>query len=151
MIFPTSVTHALRAVAFLATRGLDEPVQGQALARKVKVPAPYLAKVLAQLARGGVVSASRGVKGGYRLARPARDIRLIDVVEPLEGRWTRPGCLLRPGRPCREGGPCAAHDSWTDVKVAYLAFLERTTVEDIKGGASGSGGLRRNVPARRGR
>jgi len=134
VILPTSVTHALRAVAFLATRRRDEPMRGQALAREVRVPAPYLAKVLAQLARGGVLSASRGVRGGYRLARPAREITLIQVVEPLEGRWTRPSCLLRPGRPCREDGPCSAHDSWTAVKTAYLAFLEKTTVEDIKGG-----------------
>ena len=135
MIFPASVTLALRAMAFLATRKRDEPVRGQVLARKVRVPAPYLAKVLARLARAGVLSASRGVNGGYRLARPAREIRLIEVVGPLEGRWTRPGCLLRPGKPCREGDACSAHGSWTDVKSAYLAFLDRTTVEDIKGGA----------------
>lgn len=134
MIFPAPVTHALRAVAFLATRRRDEPVRGQALARKVKVPAPYLAKVLARLARVGVLSATRGVKGGYRLARPAGDIRLIEVVEPLEGRWTRPGCLLHPSRPCREDAACSAHGSWTGVKASYLTFLEETTVEDIKGG-----------------
>jgi len=134
MFFPAPVTHALRAVAFLATRRRDAPVRGRVLARRVKVPAPYLAKVLAQLARGGVLSASRGVNGGYRLARPAREIKLSQVVAPLEGRWTRPTCLLRPNAPCREDAACSAHRPWTEVKTAYLDFLEGTTVEDIKGG-----------------
>jgi Rrf2 family protein len=134
MIFSASATHALRAVAWLAANGDDRAMLGRDLAREVKVPADYLAKVLAQLARAGVLTASRGVKGGYRLARPAGRIRLVDVVTPFEGKRTKPGCLLRPERPCRDSGACTAHGAWRGVKQAYVDFLERTTVEDIKGG-----------------
>ncbi len=134
VIFSASATHALRAVASLAANGGDGAMLGRDLARKVKVPADYLAKVLATLARAGVVTASRGVKGGYRLARPADRIRLIEVVLPFEGRRAKPGCLLRPGKPCRDSAACSAHAAWAGVKKSYSEFLERTTVEDIKGG-----------------
>ena len=133
MVFSTSATHALRVVAWLAAHGGDEAILGRHLARKVKVPADYLSKVLAALARAGVLSASRGVKGGYRLARPATHIKLIEVVLPFEGKHARPGCLLRPGKACRNSGACSAHESWSLVKEAYTDFLEKTTVEAIKG------------------
>jgi Rrf2 family protein len=135
VIFSASATHALRAVAWLAAHEGEGAMLGRDLARKVDVPADYLAKVLARLARAGLVTASRGAKGGYRLARPAARIRLVDVVLPFEGQRARPGCLLRPARPCRASGACSAHAAWGGVKKSYSEFLERTTVEDIKGGA----------------
>lgn len=136
MIFSASATHALRAVAWLAAREDGEAVLGRDLAKEIGVPAHYLSKVLATLARGGVLTASRGVRGGYRLARPASRIKLVDVVVPFEGKRARPGCLLRPDRSCSESRACSAHDLWAGVKQSYLDFLEKTSVEDIRGGAA---------------
>lgn len=131
MIFSATTTHALRAMARLAAHDGKDAVLGRDLARKLRLPPDYLSKVLAALARHGVLTASRGVKGGYRLARPPDRIRLVEVVAPFEGRRTRPGCLLRPGRPCRDAGACSAHDAWAATKKAYLDFLEKTTLADI--------------------
>lgn len=135
MVLSSSATHALRIVAFLAAHERDEAMQGRHIARRVRVPADYLAKVMRRLARAGVVTATRGVSGGYRLSRAPREIRLIEVVLPFEGERARPGCLLRPDRPCRDSGACSAHDAWRGVKTTYSRFLETTTVADIQGGA----------------
>lgn len=135
MLFGSSSTHALRALAHLAAHEGDGALLGRDLAAEVGVPSPYLAKVLATLARAGVVTASRGVRGGYRLARPPEEIRLVEIVEPFEGRRVRPGCLLRPDEACREDGPCSAHPAWGEVKTVWLRFLEETTLADIRGGA----------------
>lgn len=134
-MFTASATHALRAIAFLAGRPREEAVLGRDLARQMGIPSHYLSKVLATLARAGVLKASRGAKGGYRLARPASRIKLAQVVGPFEGTRARPGCLLRPGKPCRSSGACSAHEAWRKVKEPYAEFLERTTVQDIQGGA----------------
>jgi Rrf2 family iron-sulfur cluster assembly transcriptional regulator len=131
VIFSASTTHALRALAWLAAHDGGEAVLGRDLARKLKLPPDYLSKVLGTLARNGVLTASRGVKGGYRLARPASRIRLIEVVEPFEGKRARPGCLLRPERPCRDSGACTAHSAWGGMKRTYQEFLEKTTLADI--------------------
>jgi Rrf2 family protein len=135
MIFSSSTTHALRAVAWLAAHGGEEAVMGRELARKLKLPPDYLAKVLGTLARNGVLTANRGVKGGYRLARAPGRIRLIEVIEPFEGKRARPGCLLRPERPCRDSEACSAHAAWGEVKRTYQEFVEKSTVADIQGGA----------------
>jgi Rrf2 family iron-sulfur cluster assembly transcriptional regulator len=120
-------------MAWLAEHADGEAVLGRNLARKIDVPADYLSKVLATLARNGVLVASRGVKGGYRLARPAARITLVEVVGPFEGKRVKAGCLLRPDRPCRDSGACSAHSAWGSVKNAYRSFLENTTVADIGG------------------
>jgi len=134
MILSASASHALRAVASLAGSASGEATLGRDLAQRIGTPGGYLAKVLASLARSGILVATRGVKGGYRLARPADRIRLIEVVLPFEGRRALPGCLLRPDRPCRASRPCSAHDLWRGVSKRYTDFLEKTTVADIRGG-----------------
>lgn len=136
-MFTTSTTHALRALAHLSARPGGEPVLGRDLARELGLPAPYLAKVLAALARAGVLVAARGAHGGYRLARPPAETTLMAIVEPLEGKRVRPGCLLRPGEPCDEDAACNAHGAWAGAKAAYVRFLERTTLADIGGNPSG--------------
>jgi len=148
MIFGASATHALRALAHLAAAGGEEAVLGRDLADDVGIPSHYLAKVLATLARVGVLTASRGVRGGYRLARRPEEIRLVEIVEPFEGWRVRPGCLLRPGEACREDGPCSAHDAWSKVKAAHLEFLERTTLADLRGGGPRSHGRPRRGAGR---
>ncbi len=153
MIFGASATHALRALAWLAANEHREVTLGRDLAQEIAVPAHYLAKVLATLARRGLLTASRGARGGYRLARHPREIALIEIVEPFEGKRVRPGCLLQPDQPCREDGPCSAHAAWCDAKETYLRFLETTTLADIQG-ASAAAAARpdpagRGPPARR--
>jgi Rrf2 family protein len=136
MIFSTTATHALRALAVLAADDGEEAVLGRNLATRIGVPSHYLAKVLAVLARGGILTASRGARGGYRLARPPEEIRLIEIVEPFEGKRVHPGCLLWPDQPCREDGACGAHAAWSGVKTAYTKFLETTRLAEIRGGGS---------------
>ena len=135
MIFNASATHALRAMAQLAANPQVEAKLGRELAEEIQVPGHYLSKVLATLARSGLLTASRGAKGGYRLARPPREIALLDIVEPFEGKRVRPGCLLQPDRPCRDEAACSAHAAWSKVKATYLGFLEGTTLADIQGHA----------------
>ncbi len=132
MIFGASATHALRALSHLAANEHQDATLGRNLAAEIGVPAHYLAKVLATLARTGLLTASRGVRGGYRLARRPEAIALVEIVEPFEGKRVRPGCLLHPDQPCRDDGPCAAHGSWSEVKATYLKFLETTTLADIR-------------------
>jgi Rrf2 family iron-sulfur cluster assembly transcriptional regulator len=130
--FSASATHALRAMAWLAAHDGGEAILGRDLARKLKIPPDYLSKVLATLARSGVLDAARGAKGGYRLARDPARIKLVEVVTPFEGKRVRSACLLRPDRPCRDSGACSAHTSWGSVNEAYRNFLETTTVADIR-------------------
>lgn len=82
-MFSHSVEYALRAVLHLAAQH-PEPRTTAQVARATKVPRPYLYKVLQALNRGGIVESQRGLGGGIRLARPATELTILEVVNAVE-------------------------------------------------------------------
>ena len=106
----------LRAVVYLSRQepGLMVPVEE--IADAVDLPRNYLSKTLGALRRAGVLDASRGPRGGFRLARPADRITVGEVVAPFAPPGDR-RCLL--GRDdCGTGNPCPAHEQWSKVAAA---------------------------------
>ncbi len=81
-MFSQTTEYALRAMAWLALSP-DVLVPTGTLAEKTKVPPHYLAKVLQQLSSAKLVTGRRGVRGGYKLARPADSITLLEVVRSV--------------------------------------------------------------------
>ena len=78
-----TVEYALRAMVYLAAND-EEPMPTEQIAERTKVPAPYLAKVLQNLTRKGLVRSQRGVRGGFLLAKPPEDITILDVVNAVD-------------------------------------------------------------------
>lgn len=121
--------YAIRAVLLIATE--SEVNHGASeIARRIGAPPNYMAKLLKTLADAGVLVSTRGSGGGFRLARPAKEIKLYDVVEPIDkvSRWTR--CFLGLGG-CDADHPCPIHPLWMPIREQYLNLLETKTVADI--------------------
>lgn len=125
----TTAEYALRALLSLASEP-EKATLGRDLAASSGVPANYLSKILLDLKKGGFVQAVRGTGGGYRLGRPPEEVRLMDVVEFVDGAAARPGCFLAGSDACSDDDPCLAHDQWAAVRDQYVAFLETTTLAD---------------------
>jgi len=124
--------YALRALVCLnRTGGAKQRIQARELAGSVDVPEAYLAKILGALSRAKVVLGTRGVGGGYMLARPASQIKLIQVVELFEGVRTRPLCFFGGDRRCSDDNACTGHTAWKEVWTTYTDFLEHTTLADL--------------------
>ncbi len=83
------------------------------------------------LKRGNIVTAKRGSKGGYQLARSANEITLREVVSLIDGDSALPECLLRNREHCSEEEPCTAHKEWGKVRTTFLEFLDCNTIADI--------------------
>lgn len=129
----TTSQYALRALSHLAAQP-GEALLGRDLAESVEIPTNYLAKVLLTLRNAGLVTTARGSGGGYRLARPADQIYLIDVLELFEEvSRTKPSCFLGHTRACSEITPCNAHSSWRALQAAFLKFLISTPLSAIAG------------------
>jgi Rrf2 family protein len=77
--------YGLAAMVELASLNSDLPIQSKVLAESQSIPVNYLEQVLLELKRGGLVVSFRGSQGGYRLARPAQDIVVYDILMCLEG------------------------------------------------------------------
>lgn len=126
----TTAEYALRALISLSHEP-DTATLGRDLAVSSGVPANYLSKILLDLKKAGFVQAVRGTGGGYRMDRSPGDVRLMEVVEFIDGTAARPGCFLAGSDACSDEDPCMAHESWAVVRDQYVAFLENTTLEDV--------------------
>jgi len=77
--------YGVRALFDIAFHNDGRPTQIKDIAARESIPARFLEQIFQDLKRAGLVGAKRGPRGGYHLARPAREIRLGDVVRALEG------------------------------------------------------------------
>jgi len=129
-MFSQTVEYALRAAVTLA-RGPDASLTGRVISEATHVPPRYLTKVLAQLIKGQLVHGSRGVGGGYKLARPAADISLLDVINAIEPMQRITTCPI--GLYQHEGNLCSLH-SQLDQAIAHVQqLLAQSTLADLAG------------------
>lgn len=125
--------YAIRATLLMAA----EPgvYHGAAeIAKRTGAPPNYMGKMLKILADTGVLLSIRGAGGGFRLARPASEISIYDVVEPIDkvSRWTR--CFLGLDE-CRPEHPCPIHPIWFPIRNQYFTMLQTKSIADLpKGG-----------------
>lgn len=82
---PTSTEWLLHCTTSLAQLKPGESASAAQLAGYFDLPPAYLAKQLQSLVRAGILSATTGARGGFRLARPAADVTLLDIVEAVDG------------------------------------------------------------------
>jgi Rrf2 family protein len=131
------VEWGVHACVLLAVLPTDAALPAARLAEYHGVPSAYLAKHLQALARAGVLETVKGPRGGYRLARPAAGITVLDVVEALDGhepafRCTeirRRGPSAAPARDYRT--PCGIHRVFNDADDAWRSMLAATTIADL--------------------
>ena len=122
--------HSIRALAILADLPPGRCAGAAAVARRIGAPGNYLGKLLHALTREGLLESQKGMGGGFRLARDAAEITLLDVIRPTDGVDRLPQCFL--GRPsCSETDPCPVHQRWAALRDAYLGLLAETTLADL--------------------
>ncbi len=124
--------YALHILGYLAQND-NALVPGEQIASDIGVPANYLAKILNQLRRAGIVESRKGWGGGFRLLDEARGRPLVDVVRIFEGDKPSciPSCIF--GLPaCDDGNPCALHGHWSEIRDSFGAMLRTTTIGELK-------------------
>jgi Rrf2 family protein len=122
--------YAVRAMLALADRHADAPTTVREIADAMDIPPGILPRVMADLARAGLVTSTIGRAGGYALARPAAGISLLEVIEAVEGDSRRTRCVLR-GGPCGRDGHCAVHDVFFAAQDAMLDQLARASLDEV--------------------
>jgi Rrf2 family protein len=141
MRISAKVDYAVRAAIELATAGEDQLTKADAIAQAQDIPPKFLENILGDLRQGGLVRSQRGAEGGYRLARPAGEITVADVIRVVEG----PMASVRGGRP--EDVEYAGNSEplrrvWIAVRSALRQVNEHVTLADLA-----SGRLPRDVEA----
>jgi Rrf2 family protein len=80
-----STGYALVSTAYIAQNSQDGPVMASLISEQYDIPPQYLLKILLQLTKSNVLRGKRGAKGGFSLARPAKDITLLEIIEAIDG------------------------------------------------------------------
>jgi len=119
--------YALRALTRLALAGDFLPVS--ILARQEDVPPDFLRKIMQRLHRAGIVESSQGPFGGYRLARPAWQINVLDVIETVQGPIVMTECITRP-QICDRIGYCPFRKRLAALAAALNSKLAEVRISD---------------------
>jgi len=123
--------YALRAAVYLAQHGPTGPVPAHRIAEQLGIPPKYLCSILRNLVRVGVLRASPGKSGGFRMVRSPKEVRLYEVLAPFEaGGAGHVGCPFG-NAVCSDHDPCSGHDRWRRVKREFERFLMDTSVYDV--------------------
>jgi Rrf2 family protein len=121
---------ALHAMAFLAGQPDRRFATGE-IASELHVSEAHLSKVLQRLAKAGLVKSARGPHGGFVLARPADEIRLLDAYEAIEGPLAESRCIL--GLPTCGAKRCIFGDLVTGVNARVRDYLTKTKLSTVGG------------------
>ena len=126
------VDYALRAMAELAAA--DGPRTVEQLSGAQGIPNKYLESILGELRRGGLLRSQRGPDGGYRLARPASEVSIADVIRALDGELAN----VRGSRPenlSYVGAAAPLQKVWIALRASERVILEGVTLAHVVSGA----------------
>ena len=123
--------YALRAVAYVAQLKKGELASIGRIARSRSIPREFLAKILKELTRAGILVSFQGVTGGYRLARPPKDVSFLDVVEAMEGPVAVNLCVNGSHCNCESEKGCEIRPFFSKQQDQITKALKRQTFANI--------------------
>ncbi len=133
MIRLTNLADYAVVVMTAAARSGDPRLSAGAVSAMTALPSPTVAKIMGQLARAGLLVSTRGVAGGFGLARPAAEISIADIVEAVDGPIAMTLCASGHASDCALEGACAVRPHWPLINRSVRAALAAVTLSDIMG------------------
>lgn len=125
--------YALRVLLYVASAE-GRQVSTEEVSAAFKISSHHLVKVVGKLGKAGFLEIKRGRLGGFRLARPAEDIRLGAVVEATEPDFAFVACLEPGNQSCVLTGSCGLVRPLREAQQAFIAALDNYTLADAVGG-----------------
>jgi Rrf2 family transcriptional regulator, cysteine metabolism repressor len=136
--FSAKAEYGVRLMIELGRHEGERAVSLKAIAEAESLPLAYLEQVVAQLKAADLVVSSRGAHGGYKLARPAEQIDMAQVVTALEGQIAPMDCFggdaarhVACSHEIDKGNGCATKLLWTRVQGGVLKALQKTTLAEL--------------------
>jgi Rrf2 family protein len=130
MRISAKVDYAVRAMVELAADHGEKPLKAERIANAQEIPLNFLENILGELRHGGLVRSHRGAEGGFRLAKPAAEITVADVIRAVEG----PLASVRGGPPedvNYAGASSSLLRVWIAVRANLRRVAENVTIADI--------------------
>jgi Rrf2 family protein len=140
-----SCRYGIRAVVYLASRYPEKNNIGiKEISFDLGLPAPFMAKILQQLARYKILNSVKGPNGGFSLAKKPDSITVLDVIKILDGESLFKNCLIHDGS-CSEvkksRKTCPVHDEYSKIRANINNLFRKKTIAELANTASGSSNI----------
>ncbi len=127
VIFSKKCEVGLQAVLFLSTQEKGKLFNALEVSKEVKQPKEFVSKMLQILTASGIVGSKKGKNGGFFLAQDPKSVKLIDIVEAIDGLAVFNKCVLGfPG--CSVSEPCPVHGTWGKIRDKAYQMLSNETL-----------------------
>ena len=130
MNLSTKGRYAVRAMLDLALQPAGGPTLIKDISKRQEISGLYLEQLFTRLKTFGLLRSIRGPKGGFMLSKPAAEIRLIDILQVMEGSIAPVACVDNAAL-CARADACVTRDVWAEMKKAMAEVLESTTLQDL--------------------
>lgn len=130
MKLSTKGRYATRAMLDLALHSGESPVLIRDISRRQEISELYLKQLLYPLRAAGLIRTIRGAHGGFALAKPPSQIKLMDIIQTMEGS-TAPVDCLDDASICQRSDLCVTRGVWAEMKKAIDRMLESTTLQNL--------------------
>lgn len=127
MTFTKPVEYALRALTYLASAGPGRVVMAKDIAADTGIPPHYLAKILQELARAGVLDSLKGPSGGFRLEERESKMSLFAAIRAMSPEAALVACPAGI-EPCTAVSGCGLHEEWMKARSCIVEYLQGTTL-----------------------
>ena len=126
--------YALRAVRYLSTLPKGKLGSINTIAQAESIPREFLAKILKDLTRNGILMSYQGVTGGYRLSKTPREVSFLNVIEAIEGPLHINLCTEGPNCGCGSYDECQFRDFWLNQEKKLKSALSKHNFGKYKSG-----------------
>jgi Rrf2 family protein len=131
MKLSTRTRYGIRALLDIAEHSAGGPLQIRTIAQHEDISVKYLEQLMTILKSAGFVRSVRGAKGGYILAKTAKQIRLSDVFNALEGPSAITVECLENKSYCARAADCAVRWVWAQMQETIMNVLGSITLQDL--------------------
>jgi Rrf2 family iron-sulfur cluster assembly transcriptional regulator len=131
----SSCRYGIRALIYIASRPAGTRMTGlKQISKDLKLPSPYLAKILQQLAKRKILYSTKGPNGGFSLLKDPKKINLLDIVKTIDGDEIFTNCLIH-NTSCacvdEQKDICPLHDNYASVREDLIKVFSNNSIYDI--------------------
>ncbi len=131
MKITTKSKYAVKAIYTLtALGGTTQPVSMEKILEIEDISKKYLERIFSIMKEGNIIISTRGVGGGYMLARPANDITLLEIINITDGPLAASDCAIESNN-CNNFSSCSVNWLWAGLTKLCDEYLEKITVADM--------------------
>lgn len=130
VLFSKKCELALQSVLYLSILPKGTIASADSISKQLKAPREFVSKILQSLTDVNIVTSKKGKSGGFALAKNPDEIKLIDIINTIDGDYVFDSCVMGfPG--CSDENPCPMHSKWSKLREESLEMLSTNSLADL--------------------